>query len=161
MSVALRVCDRYVSLFHLLTAEDLCLWCVVFVCCLVCFFFFVGFCLLCFLRMRSSSIDRSWVTATSCLPSRFVKVRPSQLSWRARQQINKKNFSSSESSGSEPPASEVSDQHSMLEHAYEATQNVFQVDREGKLKGGMATLNLMEIFPLQWLIHGSYPKFGS
>ena len=37
---------------------------------------------------------------------------------------------SSESSGSEPPASEVSDQHSMLEHAYEATQNVFHVNRD-------------------------------
>ncbi len=46
--------------------------------------------------------------------------------------------SSSESSGSEPPASE--------EHAYEATQNAFHVTREGKLQGGMATLNLMEIF---------------
>ena len=54
--------------------------------------------------------------------------------------------SSSESSGSEPPASE----DTMLEHAYEATQNAFHVTREGKLQGGMATLNLMEIFPPQW-----------
>ena len=41
---------------------------------------------------------------------------------------------SCESSGSEPPASGVSDQHSMLEHAYEATQNAFHVTREGKLE---------------------------
>ena len=38
---------------------------------------------------RSSSIDRSRVTATSCLPLRFVKERPSQLSWRVRQWIKK------------------------------------------------------------------------
>ena len=37
----------------------------------VCFVFF-GVFLLCFLRMRSSSFDRSWVTATCCLPSCFV-----------------------------------------------------------------------------------------
>ena len=57
---------------------------------------------------------------------------------------------SSESSGSEPPASEVSDQHSMLEHAYEATQDAFHVTKDGQLQDGIATLRLMEIFPPQW-----------
>ena len=52
-----------------------------------------------------------------------------------------------DSSGSGPPASEVSDQYSMLEHAYNAAKNAFHVDQDGTLQGGNATLNLMEIFP--------------
>ena len=38
----------------------------------------------------------------------------------------------------------------MIEDAYSATQGVFEVDQERKLKGGMDTLNLMEIFPPEW-----------
>ena len=38
----------------------------------------------------------------------------------------------------------------MLEHAYHAADGVFKVNRDGTLQGGMATLNLMEIFPPQW-----------
>ena len=54
-----------------------------------------------------------------------------------------------DSSGGQPPASEVSDQHSMLEHAYQAAYNAFHVQQDGTLQGGNATLNLMEIFPPQ------------
>ena len=49
---------------------------------------------------------------------------------------------SEDSSGSEPPASKVSDQYSMLEHAYDAAKDAFDVDRNGILQGGDATLNL-------------------
>ena len=88
---ALSVCNRYVSLLHCLTAEDL--FFVSFACCVlfggVVWFVFGCFCCLVLFCLRSSSFDRSWVTATSCLPSRFVKVRPSQLSWRVRQWIKK------------------------------------------------------------------------
>ena len=52
-----------------------------FLCCLVC--------VVC-LCPRSSSFDRSWVTATCCLPSCFVTEQSSQLSWRVRQWIKKK-----------------------------------------------------------------------
>ena len=49
--------------------------------------------------------------------------------------------SSTDSSGSEPPASEVSDQHSMLEHAYNAAFDAFHVQQDRTLQGGDATLN--------------------
>ena len=65
---ALSVCARYVSLFHCLTAEDLWLW---FVGCCLFWGAFVFF--LCFARMRSSSFDRSWVTATCC-PLTFCHI---------------------------------------------------------------------------------------
>ena len=41
-----------------------------------------------------------------------------------------------ESSDSEPAMSEVSDQYSMLEHAYQSIRNVFSTTSEGKLVGG-------------------------
>ena len=53
MREGLKVCNRYVSLFHLLTVEDLWLWCVVVVCCLVGgFLFVVGFWFVFLVRAR-------------------------------------------------------------------------------------------------------------
>ena len=46
-----------------------------------------------------------------------------------------------ESSDSEPAMSEVSDQYSMLEHAYQSIQNVFSTTSEGKLVGGDGSSN--------------------
>ena len=37
--------------------------------------------------------------------------------------------------------SEVSDQYSMLEHAYQSVRNVFSTTSEGKLVGGDGSLN--------------------
>ena len=54
------------------------------------------------------------------------------------------------SSDSEPPVSEVSDQCSMLEHAYHATKNVLRVTKEGSLVGGEVSLNVLESFPPHW-----------
>ena len=45
----------------------------------------------------------------------------------------------------------------MLEHAYHAADGVLKVNRDGTLQGGMATLNLMEIFPPQWPLAMTLP----
>ena len=55
-----------------------------------------------------------------------------------------------ESSDSEPAMSEVSDQYSMLEHAYQSIQNVFSTTSEGKLVGGDGSLNQLESLPSHW-----------
>ena len=62
----------------------------------------------------------------------------------------------------EPPASEVSDQQSMLEHAYMAARDAFKVREDGVLEGGEASLNVMDIFPPHWpLAKMTLPlKFG-
>ena len=46
--------------------------------------------------------------------------------------------------------SEVSDQHSMLEHAYQSVRNVFSTTSEGKLVGGDGSLNQLESLPGHW-----------
>ena len=46
--------------------------------------------------------------------------------------------------------SEVSDQYSMLEHAYQSIQNVFSTTSEGKLVGGDGSLNQLESLPSHW-----------
>ena len=57
---------------------------------------------------------------------------------------------SNDSSDSEPPVSEVSDQYSMLEHAYHAAKDVLQVTKDGSLVGGEVSLNVLESFPPHW-----------
>ena len=54
------------------------------------------------------------------------------------------------SSDSEPPVSEVSNQYSMLEHAYHAAKDVFQVTKDGSLVGGEVSLNVLESLPAHW-----------
>ena len=51
---------------------------------------------------------------------------------------------------SEPAMSEVSDQYSMLEHAYQSTRNVFSTTSKGKLVGGDGSLNQLESLPGHW-----------
>ena len=55
-----------------------------------------------------------------------------------------------DSSDSEPAMSEVSDQYSMLEHAYQSVRNVFSTTSEGKLVGGDGSLNQLESLPGHW-----------
>ena len=55
-----------------------------------------------------------------------------------------------DSSDSEPAMSEVSDQYSMLEHAYQSVRNVFSTTLEGKLVGGDGFLNQLESLPGHW-----------
>ena len=50
---------------------------------------------------------------------------------------------------SEPAMSEVSVQHSMLEHAYQSIQNAFSANN-GQLVGGDGTLNQLELLPFHW-----------
>ena len=54
------------------------------------------------------------------------------------------------SSDSESAMSEVSDQYSMLEHAYQSIRNVFSTTSEGKLVGGDGSLNQLESLPDHW-----------
>ena len=76
---------------------------------------------------------------------------------------------SGESSDTEPPVSEVSDQHSMLEHAYSVARDAFKVTEDGTLEGEEASLNVMGIFPPNWplakmtlpVAFGSSCPFGS
>ena len=49
-----------------------------------------------------------------------------------------------ESSDTEPAMSEMSDQYSMLEHAYQSIRNVFSTTAEGKLVEGDGSLNQLE-----------------
>ena len=58
--------------------------------------------------------------------------------------------SSDESTDAEPAASELSDQHDMLEHAYEVASDAFHVCPDGTLVGGAATLHAIETFPSHW-----------
>ena len=55
-----------------------------------------------------------------------------------------------DSSDSEPAMSEVSDQYSMLEHAYQSVRDVFSTTSEGKLVGGDGSLNQLESLPGHW-----------
>ena len=54
-----------------------------------------------------------------------------------------------ESSESEPAMSEVSVQHSMLEHAYQSIKNAFSASN-GQLVGGDGALNQLESLPFHW-----------
>ena len=53
-------------------------------------------------------------------------------------------------SDSEPAMSEVSDQYSMLEHAYQSVRDAFHTTSEGKLVGGDSSLNQLESLPAHW-----------
>ena len=53
-----------------------------------------------------------------------------------------------DSSDSEPAMSEVSDQYSMLEHAYQSVRNVFSTTSEGRLVGGDGSESLPGHWPL-------------
>ena len=53
-------------------------------------------------------------------------------------------------SDSEPAMSEVSDQYSMLEHAYQSVRDAFHTTTEGKLVGGDSSLNQLESLPAHW-----------
>ena len=55
-----------------------------------------------------------------------------------------------DSSDSEPAMSKVSDQCSMLEHAFQSVRNVFSTTSEGKLVGGDGSLNQLESLPGHW-----------
>ena len=50
---------------------------------------------------------------------------------------------------SEPAMSEVSVQHSIMEHANQSIQNAFSVNN-GQLVGGDGTLNQLELLPFHW-----------
>ena len=56
---------------------------------------------------------------------------------------------------SEPPVSEVSDQHSMLVHAYHTVKGTLQAT-DGSLVGGDGSLNLLESFPPHWPLPNSH-----
>ena len=58
--------------------------------------------------------------------------------------------SSDESSDTELPASEVSNQQSMLKHAYTVARDAFKIRKDGTLEGGETTLNVMDVFPPHW-----------
>ena len=51
---------------------------------------------------------------------------------------------------SEPPVSEVSDQYSMLDHAYHTVRDTIQTTADGSLVGGDGSLNLLESLPPHW-----------
>ena len=53
-------------------------------------------------------------------------------------------------SDSEPAMSEVSDQYSMLEHAYQSVRDAFHTTTEGMLMGGDSSLNQLESLPAHW-----------
>ena len=57
--------------------------------------------------------------------------------------------SEEESSESEPAMSEVSVQHSMLEHAYQSIKDAFSAN-DGQLVGGDGSLNQLESLPFHW-----------
>ena len=57
--------------------------------------------------------------------------------------------SDDDSDTSEPAMSEVSVQHSMMEHAYQSIQDAFFV-KNGQLAGGDGTLNQLEFLPFHW-----------
>ena len=57
--------------------------------------------------------------------------------------------SDDDSDASEPAMSEVSVQHSMMEHAYQSIQDAFFV-KNGQLVGGDGTLNQLEFLPFHW-----------
>ena len=53
-------------------------------------------------------------------------------------------------SDSEPAMSEVSDQYSMLEHAYQSVRDAFHTTTERKLMGVDSSLNQLESLPAHW-----------
>ena len=57
--------------------------------------------------------------------------------------------SSSSSTSEEPARSEASVNHKMMSQAYDMTRNQFEVHK-GVLTGGIATLNVMDLYPMQW-----------
>ena len=57
--------------------------------------------------------------------------------------------SEDESSASEPAVSEISVQHSMLEHAYQSIKDAFSTNN-GQLVGGDGALNQLESLPFHW-----------
>ena len=58
--------------------------------------------------------------------------------------------SGEDSSESEPAMSEVSDQYSMLDHAYQSVRDAFHTTAEGRLIGGDSSLNQLESLPAHW-----------
>ena len=58
--------------------------------------------------------------------------------------------SGEDSSESEPAMSEVSDQYSMLDHAYQSVRDAFHTTAEGRLIGGDSSLNQLESLPSHW-----------
>ena len=58
--------------------------------------------------------------------------------------------SEDERSASEPAMSEVSVQHSMLEHAYQSIKDAFSAANNGQLVGGDGALNQLESLPFHW-----------
>ena len=53
-------------------------------------------------------------------------------------------------SDSEPAMSEVSNQYSMLEHAYQAVRDAFHTTSEGERVDGDSSLNQLESLPAHW-----------
>ena len=58
--------------------------------------------------------------------------------------------SADDSTDSEPAMSEVSDQYSMLDHAYQTVRDAFHTTADGKLIGGDISLNQLESLPPHW-----------
>ena len=54
------------------------------------------------------------------------------------------------STDSEPAMSEVSDQYSVLDHAYQTVRDAFHTTADGKLIGGDSSLNQLESLPPHW-----------
>ena len=87
--------------------------------------------------------------------------RESTIGGRSSQASCSTTSSDDASDTSEPAMSEVSVQHSMLEHAYQSIQNAFSANN-GQLVGGDGTLNQLELLPFHWpLAELALPlKFG-
>ena len=58
--------------------------------------------------------------------------------------------SGDDSTESEPAMSEVSDQYSMLDHAYQTVRDAFHTTADGKLIGGDSSLNQLQSLPPHW-----------
>ena len=58
--------------------------------------------------------------------------------------------SGEDSSDSESAMSEVSNQYSMLDHAYQSVRDAFHITVEGRLIGGDSSLNQLESLPSHW-----------
>ena len=90
------------------------------------------------------------------VPEDVISVRASEVDDAStvtssnREDTGSSSDSSDDSSTMDEPAPSVaSEDHNMLVQAYGMTQNHFTVTRHA-LVGGRATLNIMDIYPMQW-----------
>ena len=89
------------------------------------------------------------------VPDEIISVRDSEVDHDSTnggcssQASCSSTSSEDESSASEPAMSEVSVQHSMLEHAYQSIKDAFSANN-GQLVGGDGALNQLESLPFHW-----------